>query len=58
MDSQKKLNIEITKVKPKSIGQICPVCRGFRRVNWGKEPCLACEQRGYILVPAEEVKNG
>lgn len=56
MDSQKRLNIEITKVKPKSIGQLCPVCRGFRTVNWGKEACLACDQKGYILVPAEEVK--
>ncbi len=57
MDFQKKLNIEITKVTPTSVGQICPVCRGFRTVNWGKEPCVACDQKGYILVPAKEVQG-
>lgn len=57
MNSQKQLDINIEKVKPKLIGQKCPVCSGFGRVNWQKQICHGCSGKGYILVPAEEVKS-
>lgn len=56
MNSQKQLDINIEKVKPKLIGQKCPVCSGFGRVNWQKQICHGCSGKGYILVPAEEVE--
>lgn len=28
----------------------CVVCGGRGRVNWGKEPCKACKEKGYILI--------
>lgn len=40
-------------IKPQYIPLLCPVCRGHRSVNWGKEICKACSGLGYIKVPPE-----
>lgn len=47
-------------IKPKFIPFLCPVCRGHKTVNWGKETCSVCGGKGYIEVPPEEegVFNG
>ena len=54
--------IDKIKVKPTHLAQICPVCNGFTTVKHGTIPCNACKDkngisRGYILIPAEEMKN-
>ena len=38
-----------TKEKPYTMVK-CVVCGGRGRVNWGKEPCKACKEKGYILI--------
>lgn len=49
----------IKQVKPQYIAQLCPRCKGYKTVSYGKIPCDMCEQLGYIKIPiAEEEKNG
>ena len=47
--------IDKTKLKsnlrPSVIPVACIVCNKRGRVNWDKEPCKACDEKGYILVP-------
>ena len=57
MNNQKPVNVEVEKIKVRAIGQKCPVCSGFGRVNWQKQICHGSEGKGYILIPAEEVKS-
>ncbi len=57
MDFQKQFEVKIEKIKAKSIAQKCPVCAGFGRVNWQKQICHGCDGKGYILVPAEEIRG-
>ena len=49
--------IKIVKVRAKYVGQECPVCRGFGTLKYGAKICQGCEGKGYILVPAEEIKQ-
>lgn len=42
---------------PDKIAQRCPVCNGFGTLKWGQIKCQACSGRGYVLVPAKEVKS-
>lgn len=53
-EEEKAPQIQIQKVKPRYIPMICPVCNGHTTVNYGRLPCKACNQRGYIEVPPEE----
>lgn len=55
-DSETKDFIKVRKVRPLLVGQKCPVCSGFGKLKYGTIKCHACDQLGYILVPAEEVK--
>lgn len=48
---------KILSVKPTFFAQLCPRCRGFKSVSYGRIPCDMCEQRGYIKIPVEEVKE-
>lgn len=53
--------IEKSKIQPKFIPMICPVCKGHTTVNYGKFTCQACDGLGYIKVPPKEEgedKNG
>lgn len=52
MDSLDK--IKIKEFKPSFIPILCPVCRGHKTVNWGKQTCGVCSGLGYIKVPPEE----
>lgn len=45
------------KLTPQKIAQRCPVCNGFGTLKWGTKTCQACKGLGYVLVPAEEIKN-
>lgn len=47
-------SINDTKITAKILPFRCPVCRGFRTVNYGKQRCEACEGKGYILVDQEK----
>ena len=49
--------VKVRKVKPSYIGQKCPVCNGFGTLKYGEIKCQACEGKGYILIPAKEVKD-
>lgn len=44
-------------VKPKYVGQKCPVCNGFGTLRFGSKLCQGCDSKGFILIPAEEVKG-
>ena len=57
MDDFSQTKVIIRKVKPKYLGQECPVCRGFGTLKYGAKVCQACEGKGYILVPAEEIND-
>lgn len=46
--------IEIKQVKPAYIPVMCPVCKGHRTVNWGKETCAVCKGLGFLKIPPEE----
>lgn len=50
MDEQ----VKVQNVKPAFIPIMCPVCRGHKTVNWGKEMCTVCGGLGFIKVPPEE----
>lgn len=45
-------------VKPKYIGQKCPVCNGFGTLKFGSKVCQGCLGKGFILIPSEEVIDG
>ena len=47
---------KVKKVAPTHVGQKCPVCSGFGNLKYGEIVCHACGGKGYILIPAEEVK--
>lgn len=53
-----KVNIKIERVKPKYVAQMCPTCHGFGTLKFGTKVCNGCEGKTWILIPAEEVKNG
>lgn len=44
----------IKPVKPAYVPIMCPVCRGHKTVNWGKEACSVCNGLGYLKIPPEE----
>ena len=48
---------QIKQVKPQYIAQLCPRCKGYKTVSYGKIPCDMCGQLGYIKIPVEEVKS-
>lgn len=48
----------IKTVKPKYVGQKCPVCNGFGTLKFGSKLCQGCDGKGFILVDAEEVQSG
>ena len=52
-----KVKIEVTKAKPMSVAQTCPVCNSFGTLGYAKKTCHGCNGKGYILIPAEEVRN-
>lgn len=47
--------LKVKEVKPQYIAQLCPRCKGYKTVSYGKIPCDMCEQTGYIKIPVEEV---
>ncbi len=58
------LPVTIDKIKMRAthLAQVCPVCNGWTTVKHGALQCGACKDtdgvsRGYILIPAEEVKS-
>ncbi len=51
------IKIENVRVKPKYIAQGCPVCNTWGTLRHGTKTCQACEGKGYILIPSEEIKN-
>jgi DnaJ-class molecular chaperone len=51
------IQIEKVKVRPTHIAQVCPVCNGFGTLKYGSKGCHACSGKGYILIPAEEIKT-
>ena len=53
----KPIKIDKIKVKPTHLAQTCPVCNSFGTLKYGTVKCHACEGKGYILIPAEEVKD-
>lgn len=55
---QQKLNIKVQKIRPKFVAQVCPTCHGFGTLKFGSKICNGCEGKTWILVPAEEAKNG
>jgi len=57
MESKPLINIDSKEIKPKYLGQRCPVCNGFGSLRYGEKQCQACEGRGYILIPVEEDKT-
>lgn len=40
-------------IKPQYIPLLCPVCRGHKTVNWGRQTCGVCKGEGYLKVPPE-----
>lgn len=55
MDRQTEIKISI--VKPKYVGQKCPVCSGWGTVSNRRIRCKACGGTGYIKVPVEETER-
>lgn len=51
------IQIDKVKVKPTHVAQVCPVCNSFGTLKYGTIKCHACDGKGYILIPAEEVKK-
>ena len=49
---------ETIRVKPAGIPFRCVICNGFGTVSNQRVTCHACNGKGYVLVPTEEVKNG
>ena len=58
MDKPKETQVsETVRVKPTGMPFRCVICNGFGSLSYGKKVCQACNGKGYILVPVEEVKN-
>jgi len=58
-EKQPKIKFDdFLKFRPKGLGQRCPVCNGFGTLKYGAKTCQACNGKGYILVPVEEVRDG
>lgn len=51
------IKVEQIKVKPKFIAQGCPVCNTWGTLRSGTKICQGCNGKGYILIPAEEIKH-
>lgn len=49
--------IDKIKVRPTHLAQTCPICNGYGTVKHGELTCGGCEGKGWILIPAEEVKS-
>ena len=58
MIMDKPIEINKVKVRPTHLAQSCPVCNGHGTLQYGSKICPGCEGKAYILIPAEEVKNG
>jgi len=41
-------------LKPEYLAQLCPRCRGYKTVSYGKIPCDMCNQEGFIKVPVAD----
>lgn len=52
------VKLEIVKVKPQYIAQVCPRCNGYKTLSYGKVKCSVCGGEGFLKVPVEEVQNG
>ncbi|HWY79103.1 MAG TPA: hypothetical protein VNW29_01975 [Candidatus Sulfotelmatobacter sp.] len=50
-------SIDRIKIIPTHVAQSCPVCNSWGTLRYGKVTCHACDGKGYILIPAEEVKK-
>lgn len=50
--------VKVLTVKPKYVPIVCPTCRGYGTLKYGTKVCEGCNGKTYILVEAEEVKNG
>lgn len=44
----------IKEVKPAFVAQLCPRCRGYKTVSFGKIPCDMCSQTGYLKIPIKD----
>lgn len=49
--------VKVKEVKPKFTLIRCVVCNGWGTVSNQKVRCHACEGKGYLEIPVEEVKN-
>ena len=49
--------IKVLKIKATHLAQTCPVCNGFGTLRHGSKMCQGCAGKGYILIPAEEIKE-
>jgi hypothetical protein len=56
MKKKEDMNASIEQItyKPAYIPIMCPVCKGHKTVNWGKEVCGVCKGDGFLKVPTEE----
>ncbi len=48
---------ESVRVKPTGMPFRCVICNGFGTLKYGEKICQACDGKGYILVPVEEVSE-
>lgn len=55
-NSTPHLKVTPIKVMPKFVAQACPVCNSWGTLRNGTKICQGCEGKGYILIPAQEVK--
>lgn len=49
--------VKIKEVKPKFTPIKCVVCNGWGTVSNMRVKCHACFGKGYLEIPAEEVRN-
>jgi hypothetical protein len=45
---------QVKNFKPEYIAQLCPRCKGYKSVSYGKIPCDMCNQQGYIKIPVTD----
>lgn len=50
--------VKIREIKPQFTPIKCVVCNGWGTVSNMRVKCHACLGKGYLEIPAEEVKNG